>query len=64
MNDKTSVLHDKVMIERLRTNPAFAAEYLKAAIADTEELQVLLIALRQMAEAQGDIARAAKGAQQ
>jgi probable addiction module antidote protein len=38
------------------------AEYLKAAIEDTEEPRVLLAALRQMAEAQGRIARVAKAA--
>lgn len=62
MKDKTSVSHDKVMVQRLRESPAFAAEYLKAAIEDTEEPQVLLVALRQMAEAQGGIARVAKAA--
>ena len=46
MKTKTSVSHHEVMIEKLRKRPAFAAEYLKAAIADTEEPQVLLIALR------------------
>ena len=50
------------MVQRLRKSPAFAAEYLKAAIEDTEEPQVLLVALRQIAEAQGGIARVAKAA--
>ncbi len=62
MKDKTSVSHDEVTVKRLRKSPAFAAEYLKAAIEDTEEPQVLLLALRQIAEAQGGIAKVAKAA--
>ena len=50
MKDKASVSHDEVMVKRLRESPAFAAEYLKAAIEDTEEPRVLLVALRQVAE--------------
>jgi DNA-binding phage protein len=49
MKDKVSVSHDEVMIKKLRKNRAFAAEYLKAAMEDTEESKVLLIALRQVA---------------
>ena len=62
MKDKTSISHDEVMIKKLRNNQAFAAEYLKAAMEDTEEPQVLLIALRQIAEARGGISKIAKGA--
>jgi len=62
MKDKASVSHDEVMVKRLRKSPAFAAEYLKAAIEDTEEPQVLLVALRQVAEARGGIAKVAKAA--
>ena len=62
MKDKTSVAHDKVVIEKLRNNRAFAAEYLKAALEDAEEPQVLLIALRHIAEARGGIAKIAKEA--
>ncbi len=62
MKDKTSVSHDAVMIKRLRKSPAFAAEYLKAAIEDAEEPRVLLAALRQIAEARGGIAHVAKAA--
>ena len=62
MKDKTSVSHDEVMIEKLRQSRTFAAEYLKAAIEDTEEPKVLLIALRQIAEARGGIAKVAKAA--
>jgi probable addiction module antidote protein len=62
MISKASLSHDEVMVKRLRESPAFAAEYLKAAIEDTDEPQVLLIALRQIAEAQGGIAKVAKAA--
>ncbi len=49
------------MIRRIRKNPAFAAEYLKAALEDADEPRVLLIALRHVAQARG-IARIAKAA--
>jgi probable addiction module antidote protein len=54
--------HDEAMIEALRRNPNFAAEYLKAALEDDEEPQVLLIALRRLAEARGGLAKIAKAA--
>ena len=59
---KASVSHDEAMISELRADPEFAAEYLKAAIEDSEEPKVLLIALRQIAEARGGIAKVAKSA--
>ncbi|MGC2821159.1 MAG: addiction module antidote protein [Candidatus Sulfotelmatobacter sp.] len=62
MKDKTSESHDEVMRRRLRENPEFAAEYLKAALEDAEEPRVLLIALRRIAEARGGIAKVAKAA--
>lgn len=62
MKRKTSVSHDEVIVQRLRKNRAFAAEYLKAAMEDTAEPQVLLVALRQVAEARGGIAKIAKAA--
>lgn len=62
MKDKTSVSHDEVMVKKLRTNRAFAAEYLKAAMEDSEEPQVLLLALRHIAEARGGVAKIAKAA--
>jgi len=62
MKQKTSVSHDEVMIRKLRANKAFAAEYLKAAMEDTEEPQALLVALRHVAEARGGIAKIAKAA--
>jgi probable addiction module antidote protein len=60
--DITSVSHDEYMIRKLRENPNFAGEYLKAALEDTEEPGVLLIALRRIAEARGGIAKVAKAA--
>lgn len=62
MKHKTSVSHDKALIRELRENPDFAAEYLRAALEDTDEPQVLLIALRRVAEARGGIAKIAKAA--
>jgi probable addiction module antidote protein len=62
MKDKTSVSHDEVMVRKLRERPRFAAEYLKAAMEDTDEPEVLLIALRHIAEAKGGLAKVAKAA--
>ncbi len=62
MKDKASLSHDEVVIKKLRDRPRFAAEYLKAALEDTDEPEVLLIALRQIAEARGGIAKVAKAA--
>ena len=61
MKRKTSISHDEAMIRELRANPEFAAEYLKAAIEDSDEPKVLLIALRQIAKARG-VANVAKAA--
>ena len=60
--DTASVSHDEALIQELRENPEFAAEYLKAAIEDEDEPKVLLIALRHIAEARGGIAKVAKAA--
>jgi probable addiction module antidote protein len=62
MKDKTSVSHDQVMVKKLRERPRFAAEYLKAAMEETDEPEVLLIALRHIAEARGGLAKVAKAA--
>jgi probable addiction module antidote protein len=62
MKDKTSVSHDEVMVRKLRQRPRFAAEYLKAAMEETDEPEVLLIALRHIAEARGGLAKVAKAA--
>jgi probable addiction module antidote protein len=62
MKNTTSVLHDEVMVKKLKRSRAFAVEYLKAAMEDTEEPKVLLVALRQIAEARGGVAKIAKAA--
>jgi len=61
MKRKTSVSHDEAMVRRLRKDPDFAAEYLRAALEDEDEPRVLLLALRHLAQAQG-IAKVAKAA--
>jgi len=62
MKRKPSVSHDAAMIRALKASPKFAAEYLKAALEETDEPKVLLIALRHLAEAKGGIAKVAKQA--
>jgi probable addiction module antidote protein len=59
MKNKASISHDDVMIKKLRKSKTFAAEYLKAAMEDTEEPKVLLVALRQVAEARGGMSKIA-----
>ena len=61
MKHKTSASHDEAIIRRIRKDPEFAAEYVKAALEDTEEPLVLLLALRHLAQARG-IAKVAKAA--
>ncbi len=61
MTRKASVSHDEAMVRRLRKDPEFAAEYLKAALEDEDEPRVLLIALRHLAQAHG-VAKVAKAA--
>ncbi len=61
MNRRASVSHDETIIRRIRKDPEFAAEYLKAALEDGDDPRVLLIALRHVAQAQG-IAKIAKAA--
>ena len=61
MKHKTSASHDEAIIRRLRKDPEFAAEYVKAALEDNEEPLVLLLALRHLAQARG-IAKVAKAA--
>jgi probable addiction module antidote protein len=62
MKSKPSVSNDEAMIRKLRDSPKFAAEYLKAALQDADEPQVLLTVLRRIAEARGGIAKVAKAA--
>ena len=62
MKPKASISHDEAIVRRLRENPEFAEEYLKAALEDAHVPQVLLMALRHLAEAKGGIAKIAKQA--
>ena len=62
MKRKTSISHEEAIVAELRRDPAFAAEYLKSALEDAEEPKVLLVVLRQLAEARGGIAKIAKAA--
>ena len=62
MRHKPSVSNDEVIIAEIRDNPEFAASYLAAAMEETDEPGVLLIALRQIAEARGGMAKIAKDA--
>ena len=62
MKSKASISHDEAVIRELRENPAFAVEYLRAALEETDEPKVLLIALRRIAEARGGLAKVAKAA--
>ena len=50
------------MKKKLREDPDFAVEYLRAAMEDAAEPQVLLVAMRRIAEARGGMARVAKAA--
>ena len=61
MKRKASVAHDEAIVRRLRKDPEFAAEYLKAALEDDAEPRVLLVALRHLAQARG-VAKVAKAA--
>jgi probable addiction module antidote protein len=61
MRRKASRSHDETIVRRLRKDPEFAAEYLRAALEDTDEPRVLLLTLRHLAQAEG-IAKIAKAA--
>ena len=50
MKRKASASHDEAIVRRLRKDPDFAAEYLKAALEDEDEPRVLLVALRHLAQ--------------
>ncbi|MGD1276629.1 MAG: addiction module antidote protein [Tepidisphaeraceae bacterium] len=62
MKHRPYISNDEAVIQHLREDPEFAAEYLKAAIEDTEDPKVLLLALRRLAEARGGVAKIAKAA--
>ena len=61
MKRKASIAHEEAIVRELRDDPRYAAEYLKAAMDDGDEPKVLLVALRQLAKAQG-VAKVAKKA--
>jgi probable addiction module antidote protein len=61
MKRRLTASHDEAVIRRLRADPEFATEYLKAALEDTDEPRVILIALRHLAQARG-VAKVAKAA--
>jgi probable addiction module antidote protein len=62
MKRNAAISHEKAIIEELRADPEFAAEYLKAAMEEVDEPGVLLVALRQIAQAKGGIAKVARAA--
>jgi probable addiction module antidote protein len=61
MKRRASISHHDAIVRRLRKDPDFAAEYVKAALEDEGEPRVLLIALRHLAQARG-VAKIAKAA--
>ncbi len=62
MKRKPSISHDEAMAKELRENPEFALEYLRAALEEGDDPQILLIALRRIAESRGGVAKVAKDA--
>jgi hypothetical protein len=60
MGKRKTISHDEMMLRRLKEEPAFAVEYLKAALEDTDEPKVLLIALRRITEARDGFAKIAR----
>ena len=62
MKRRASISNDDVIIAQIRDNPEFAQSYLAAAMESTDQPGVLLIALRQIAEARGGMAQVAKDA--
>jgi probable addiction module antidote protein len=62
MKGKPSISHDEAMAKELRENPKFAVEYLRAALEEGDDPQILLIALRLIAESRGGVAKVAKEA--
>lgn len=58
--ERASVSHEESLVEELRADPEFAREYLGAAM--EEDIPVMLVALRQLAEACGGMAKIAEEA--
>ncbi len=61
-NKSVTISHEEALIKELKKNPKFAVEYLKAAMGDQEDPRVLLLALRQVAEATGHLSSIAEEA--
>jgi DNA-binding phage protein len=53
MKCKPSISHDQATAKELRENPEFAVEYLRAALEEGDDPQILLVALRRIAESRG-----------
>lgn len=62
MKRQLTASHDDFLNQKLAKDAVFAAEYLKAALADDEEPRVLLLALRRITEARGGFAKVAQRA--
>lgn len=54
--------HEDMVIKRLRENSEFAVKYLRSAMEESNEPEVLLVVLRRLAEAHGGITQVAKKA--
>lgn len=53
-NKKTSISHDKAVVQSLRDNPDLAVEYIRAAIEEnSDEPAALMVAMRHVAQAYG-----------
>ena len=62
MTSKASISHDEAVVRRLRENPKFAVEYLKAALDDADEPKVLLTHCVASPRPRGGVAKVAKAA--
>lgn len=62
MTRRASISHNQALIEELHRNPELAVEYLRTALEDDDEPRVLLLALRQVTEAHGGVAKVAREA--
>lgn len=62
MKRKPYISHDEAVVNHLREDDAFAAEYLNAALEDSTEPKYLLLALRRITEARGGFTKVAKAA--
>lgn len=54
--------HDDMVIKRLRENSGFVVKYIKSAVKESNEPEVLLFVLRRLAEAHGGTTQVAKKA--